>query len=232
MFRGPRGGNNRRRVDENFFKDWSPSMAYILGFVFADGAILDSRKSSRTCYLSITINDRCLLEEIKHKLASMHKVITIPPEKILIKNKYYINSEKYKLRIGNMEIFQDLINLGVRPRKSLTMLHPYVPNEYYKFFLRGCFDGDGCLSTYYKNGQVKPRVKPIFTSGSLKFLTSIPTNLNRLLNIRLNKTYWNSGAYRLSYSKKEGIIILNYCYEDITASPYLERKYQKFLSIS
>jgi len=52
-------------VDESFFKIWSPKMAYVLGYMFADGAILDTNTSSRTYYLCFASNDLDLLRKRK-----------------------------------------------------------------------------------------------------------------------------------------------------------------------
>jgi hypothetical protein len=46
MFCDVRGGYNHNKINENFFKTWSPKMAYILGLIFADGAIEDVRNSN------------------------------------------------------------------------------------------------------------------------------------------------------------------------------------------
>jgi len=42
-----RGGSNRYKFQINFFKRWSNKMAYVLGFLYADGCIVDA-VSSRT----------------------------------------------------------------------------------------------------------------------------------------------------------------------------------------
>lgn len=38
----PRGGHNRYKFDKDFFKKWTPEMAYVLGFMYANGNIMDS----------------------------------------------------------------------------------------------------------------------------------------------------------------------------------------------
>ena len=37
----PRGGHNRSSINQDFFKSWSPNMAYVLGLIYADGTIED-----------------------------------------------------------------------------------------------------------------------------------------------------------------------------------------------
>lgn len=202
-----------------------------LGFILADGAILDSRKSSRTCYLTISICDKNLLEQIKKTINSNHPIQTISPAKISIRGKPYVSSKKYKLRIGNKALFQDLINLGVRPRKSLAMTHPFIPSQYYNFFLRGYFDGDGCVYVSKKGKNANKEMKVIFTSGTKQFLENLAYKIHLYTNVALKRVYKNHYAFRLIYRKREDIKVLSFIYHGLNSAPYLERKYNKFMSV-
>ncbi|EKD79968.1 MAG: hypothetical protein ACD_40C00236G0001 [uncultured bacterium] len=121
MVRDPRGGHNRKAVSENFFKTWSPEMAYVLGFMFADGSLLDTNISSRTYYLFFANNDLDLLSQIRSSLDSNHRIYVKPPCVIRHKNGKYTSHEGYVLRIGNKVMYRDLINLGLTHRKSKTI---------------------------------------------------------------------------------------------------------------
>src|SRR4030067_800895 len=70
MYRDPRGGHNRKKVNECFFKTWSPQMAYVLGLIYADGAVEDVRQSSRTCYLQLSSIDKELLESVRTSIST------------------------------------------------------------------------------------------------------------------------------------------------------------------
>ena len=77
MCRDPRGGHNRKHINENFFKTWSPKMAYVLGFIIADGSAEDVRKTSRTCYIQISNNEKSMeLSSILSMSASVTLVMT------------------------------------------------------------------------------------------------------------------------------------------------------------
>jgi hypothetical protein len=78
MIRDNRGGHNRKKVNENFFKTWTPDMAYVLGFMYADGALLNTSVSSRTYYLQYSNNDLALLSDIRKSLQSDHKIYIKP----------------------------------------------------------------------------------------------------------------------------------------------------------
>ena len=60
----PRGGHNRYKFNKDFFKKWTPKMAYVLGFMYADGNITDS-VVFRTQYISFDSADREIIEKIK-----------------------------------------------------------------------------------------------------------------------------------------------------------------------
>ena len=235
MFRDPRGGHNRKRINEDFFKSWSPAMAYVLGLIFADGAIEDVRLSSRTCYLHIASKDRPFLEQVRKVLSSEHNIYRRMPGKISIKGKEYIRKDVYSLRIGSKIIYQDLINLGLTPRKSLKMKLPEIPKEHFRFFLRGYFDGDGNISCYIPKGRKIPRIRLTFVSGSHEFLDTLARKIQSTLNTKSKTLYKERGgnAYYLKYSKKDGLKIFDNMYKNLNRAPYLSRKYniyQFFLS--
>lgn len=147
MVRDPRGGHNRYAVNENFFKIWSSNMSYILGYICADGCLIDAHNSSRTQYLGITSKDSSILHKINQALGCNKPLYKgLPRITKYPSGKTYKNSLTYTLRIGNMVIFNDLIRLGLTPRKSLSLKLPRIPLRYFVHFLRGYFDGDGCLT--------------------------------------------------------------------------------------
>ncbi|MDO8619412.1 MAG: LAGLIDADG family homing endonuclease [Candidatus Daviesbacteria bacterium] len=230
----PRGGHNKSFINHTFFQTWSPSMAYILGFIFADGAIEDVQKSSRTCYIQITSKDACILEKIKKAMNCDHKLYIRFPRKIIIKGKkHYITSYIFNLRVGNKLMYNDLLKLGVTPRKSLTAKFPKISTIYLSYFLRGYFDGDGCL--YLRQGKY-PRL--IFTSGSLRFLKSLDENITQKLSlphgsINTSSKESQNPCYQLYYPNKSTQKILKFMYQNLHKAPYLERKfsiYQKYLN--
>lgn len=229
----PRGGHNRSQINHNFFKIWSSQMAYVLGFVFADGAIEDVQNSSRTCYIAIISKDQSILEQIKNVMGSSHKLYKRKSQLELYPgNKSYTSGERFVLRVGSKLMYNDLLKLGVTPRKSLTILFPKIPINFLSHFIRGYFDGDGCL--HLIKGKY-PRL--IFTSGSNKFLEGLAKTLSASLQIPIKNAYSqlqksNNLCYNLQYNTKLSRIILEFMYKGLDKTPYLDRKfviYQKYL---
>lgn len=205
-------------------------MAYVLGLLFADGAIEDVRKSSRTCYIALTSKDKSLLGQVKHVLSSSHNLYTRKARINVFDNGAYLCSETYTLRIGNKKMYQDLVNLGLTPRKSLSLRLSYIPPSHFNYFLRGYFDGDGNLSIYIQTGRKIPRVRITFVSGSHYFLTQLVNNLSLYLKTTQGTIFTKENTHYLRYSKKDGLKILSYMYENLNAAPYLERKYKIYQS--
>lgn len=232
-YKDPRGGHNRSQINQNFFQKWTPQMAYVLGYIFADGAIEDVQKSSRTCYIAIVSKDLSILEKIKTVMDSNHKLYKRTES--YPGNKGYASKERFVFRAGSKLLYNDLLKLGVTPRKSLTILFPTIPSRYLSYFIRGYFDGDGCI---YLLKRKYPRI--VFTSGSNKFLQGLSQALSTVLSIPIKNTYSqlkesNNLCYQLQYNTKIAIKILEFMYKNLEKAPYLERKlaiYQKYLSIS
>lgn len=191
-------------------------MAYVTGFIYADGAIEDVRKSSRTCYLVIGIGDHDLLLDIRRTMSSNHNIyIKKASWSKFPGNKIYLSKKLYVLRIGSKSIFEDLTKLGLTPRKSLTLKFPNVPEEYLSHFIRGYFDGDGCINISYKHKSKTPVLATIFTCGSKDFLTSLLYTLKDKLNLEVNNINFQSNAFRLRFRKNNSLKLLKYIYTDI-----------------
>lgn len=114
-------------INEAFFRNWTPEMAYVLGFIITDGCVHHNT-------LAISQKEPYILERIRAVLESDFPI------------RHRINThggDIYTLVISRKSIVADLADLGVRPRKSLTVGLPAVPSEYMPHFIRGVLDGDG-----------------------------------------------------------------------------------------
>lgn len=224
-----RGCFRKYHVNENFFKTWSHDMAYILGFWFADGCIVDN-KNSKTFCLTQHKNEKYILEEILLKMQSNHLIKPI--------------RNCFDFKIGSKKIFDDIILLGGKPHKSMDMEFPNIPEDYLHDFIRGYFDGDGCV--YYNRDSNKGLCT--FVSGSMKFIKK----LNEILSGELPK--YNNGVkinyggkiqiikermawinskyckfrenYRLALSKNDSRRLRDFIYQD-TNCIKIKRKYEK-----
>ena len=111
-------------------------MAYVLGYIVADGCVISTRSGS-SHILNITSADYDHLLKIREIMGSEHA----------ISKKGNGSSDKhyYSLQIRNQLIAKDLFHLGIKPRKSYDLEYFKVPVEFFADFARGFFDGDGTV---------------------------------------------------------------------------------------
>ncbi len=210
--------------NENFFKKWSPEMAYVLGFFTADGSMYKTKRG--TYFIEFQITDGDLLEKIRELLGSNHKITK--------KRRNRTHKIIYRLQIGSKEIFKDLSRLGLAPNKSKTLKLPLIPDKYFRHFLRGYFDGDGnVIFSFFKKAGRKNLSRAFltrFTSGSKDLLVGIQNKLSALLGVRGSLSFY-SGAWRLSYSANDSKKLSNFMYENVGRGGliYLPRKHKIFL---
>lgn len=228
----PRGGWNRYSFQVDFFKRWSNEMAYVLGFLYADGNITDAATSSRTQYIKFSNNEKEILEKIKSVLKAEHPIHSRPPHTSVDKYGHlYRSSESFHLRVGSKRMFADLIKLGLILNKSKVMKFPFVPPKYLGHFLRGYFDGDGTIYLEQRKGikqkLIFKRAKTVFSSGSKTFLKGLSNILAAVLNARKAKVYKGDKDFQIVYSTKESVKIFKFMYKD-PHDLFLERKFDNF----
>lgn len=210
-------------INVDFFKKWSEEMAYVLGYFSADGGMFVNSGGSK--YIQFVSTDYSLLEKVKKAMDSKHKIY-------LKRKGNKIWKDCYLLEIGSKEIYNDLLNLGLLPKKAKRLKLPQVPKQYFNHFIRGYFDGDGCISYgfYQKNDRNKQSFvcSASFISGSKGFLQDTSKKLNDYTEIGSGCISKHTGAYKLAYSKNDTLKLFNYMYKNTESNLFLERKYKKF----
>jgi len=217
-----------KQVNKDFFKKWTPEMAYVLGFFAADGYITVNKRGGQ--FWSIQIIDRELLEKIKEVVKSDHK--------IGVKKRKENESTLYRLQIGSIEMCDDLRGLGFNERKTKSMPIPNIPMKYLADFVRGYFDGDGNVWTgenYHNKINHSTVIRTSFTSCSEKFLLGLQQKLKNI-GLGCGSCYKGTTEYfRLSYSINDSIKLyrlMYFCYPGMKL--YLPRKrrvFEKFIKM-
>lgn len=134
------------RINDTFFDNIDSELkAYLLGFLVADGCLkLEKRKNKRTKRISFnnSIDD-------KEAIEALHANIC-PDSSLLIKN-YTFNRRKkpqYTLQWTSEYMFDKLVSkYNIKPHKTLDkeffIPEDSIPEELWRHFIRGFFDGDG-----------------------------------------------------------------------------------------
>lgn len=118
-------------LNENYFTNIdNEEKAYFLGLLYADGSL----SNDKSICLSLKDEDKYILEKFKN---------VIDYKKPLI-----FSSGVWKVVVNSHIMNNDLIDKGCFMNKTFTLKLPnsdQVPNELFNHFLRGYFDGDGCI---------------------------------------------------------------------------------------
>lgn len=151
--------------DENFLKDINESWkAYFLGLLWADGNMRElSGENNQSCSVNISLieKDSYLLERLGEKIFFNKTKLAYRKATQFISNingKSYISQPSYKLLINSKIVYQDLLDLGCHPKKSLTIEMPPIPEKYLCDFVRGYFDGDGWITSNNSFGIIGSHV--------------------------------------------------------------------------
>ena len=214
------------KYKKDFFKTWSREMAYLLGFIAADGYVWKNPRGSN--YLGFTSTDEEIIIKIRKLLGSNHKIGE--------RNKHLKNpswKKAFVLQIGGKEIVNDLRKYGIIQNKSLVIKFPKIPPKYLGDYVRGYFDGDGGvhLGRYKRknrNNSWAWTFSVDFTSGSKIFLVDLLKTLNK--NISGGFIYDKNGSgYSFCFSRRDSVALFELMYNNVTSEMFLERKYNTFL---
>jgi hypothetical protein len=201
-------GNKKYIVDEEYFSTIdTEDKAYWLGFLYADGYVLEKNK---TLIAGITLKDLDHIEKFKSDIKSTH----------LIKNAKTKNN--YSFNIYNTNFSRHLVNQGCIPRKSFKIEFPKLKDTLENHFIRGYFDGDGSVSATDKTLQLT------ICCASEKFLFDLVEKMKINANLKRYKIYKRKDGL-LIYVNSSGEDILNirkYLYKNSTT--FLGRKKEVF----
>lgn len=203
--------------------------AYWLGFLYADGSInrfyKNDKLRSMTLELGLAVQDRNHLEKFKQCTES-----NIP----IFEKTNKLNGKEYKsvrIQWNNTKVCYDLCDLGCTPHKTYDIRMPsydIVPKKFMRDFLRGFFDGDGCISISEMNG--KPHIQVTIT-GIEDMLNDICSYLILENVIRVKPKIRHDKRSKACsvffYGSDSNKELLDYLYKDSTI--YLDRKYQKYI---
>lgn len=213
-------------VNQNYFEvinnEWK---AYWLGFLYADGCVqyYDKKgKSKNTVSIKLKQSDKGHIEKFLNSLQSNHPVKDF---KTNYKDKYSSGST-----ISNKKLCEDLIKHGCIPNKSLVLKFPNLREDLIRHFIRGYFDGDGCISL-----SIEKRFVRVCFVGTEDMLKNICHHFSKELGINIpvfrkkNKDSQNN-IYDIQwgnfYTCRK---IYQYLYKDCNI--YLDRKLEKFDTI-
>lgn len=209
---------NRPKFNEHIFDSIdTEEKAYWLGFIFADGYIGSTplepnKKSVYNFELSLKLEDTSHLEKFRSFISLEKEVVT--------------DDHRCRIMLANKHFWTTLNDYGCVPRKSLVLRFPrkeiFKNESLLRHFTRGYFDGDGCFSRNICTHVVSPVIELL---GTREFLEEVLITSSIPAKYTHDKRH-SDNTFSLSYSKDDGVLFINYLYDN--ASVYLDRKYKLF----
>jgi len=184
--------------------------AYWLGFVLADGNVASNLRSVE---IDLAIKD------VEH-LNKFAEIFRIDVEK---------GENRCRCRICNVYLCNILDNIGIHPNKTYlndASVFDKIPLKFANSFILGFMDGDGSI---YLDNRKNNYIILDFT-GSESILRNVRDILVSILRVNKNKVSPTKSVFRIQWSGKQAIKILNWLYKD---SPVrLERKFNIYNNIA
>lgn len=194
---------------------WSPALAYAVGLLASDGNLSPSGR-----HINLTSKDK---EQIKNFQKCIGRAVTVS-----LKNSGHTEKKKYyHAQFGDITFYRWLEGIGLSPNKSKTLGTLEIPDEYFFDFLRGVWDGDGCIYAFWdKRWKSSYMYYIAFASSSINFLNWMQRRIIKSANVNGHITTGRRGAYQLKFAKKETKIIFEKMFPTSTV-PHLKRKFAK-----
>lgn len=204
--------NAKYYIDAEYFDTIdNEHKAYWLGFILADGFV--NEKEISFC---LQKRDENMIRKFVQDLKSTHKI------------KYNKDDNPY-VCIVCKHICDSLLNKGFHNRKSWSIdfekIISFVPKELQNHFIRGMFDGDGCIKYYKYDYRKLPQFHFGYTGvkNTCEYLQSL-FDIKRKMVFDGNKTYT-----LVTRDKNKILEIYDYLYKDATI--YMDRKFETFNTI-
>lgn len=195
--------------------------AYWLGFLYADAYNGDL---VNTITISLNGND-------ENHLKKMALEVDLPVNKVTRKITNG-GDDVCILKLYSQYMCRKLTEIGCPRAKSFVIIYPeWLENQYHNHFIRGMFDGDGCLTFRANKGNIEWK-------WSLSTTKECGEKIKEILkNIDINSTLYytsetDNNTYELSISGNEQIKkLLSWLYNESTNKIRLDRKYNRYLAL-
>jgi intein/homing endonuclease len=234
-----KNGTSKREIRHDFFKNIQTELqAYLLGFYAADGSADEKRSMLR---IKLSEKDKEIVELYKIISPEARTFNTGNYESVAtVRNNTVKTGNIYGIEITSIILINDLVDLGFGFKKTyLESSIPNIPENLIRHFIRGYFDGDGCITgnvIFPKPVELqtskdikKPSVKQSFQldAKTITLISEIKEFFKKY-NININYNYLKrDDMHRIcTSSKKEVEKLFYFLYND--SNFYLQRKFNKF----
>jgi len=211
-------GTKRYCVNEDFFETVdNEEKSYWLGFLFADGYVRIRKKKYGEVKLKLQLKDYDHVKLFKKSLNSNN----------IIKNSINNNGfNETSFSVYSTKLTTDLIKMGCIENKTKLIRVPPIPDNLMRHFIRGYFDGGGCISEMFKTKVIEFYI----CGGSIEFLNDLKQIFNDFGISKQDFRENNSNTTMLKITRVNDMKKLyHYFYDD--SEFYLERKKEIFKKV-
>ena len=136
--------------------------------------------------------------------------------------------KKWKKEVSYYRKIKELFSMTTN-KKAFEITLPEIPPQFFKDFVRGCIDGDGCIDTTKgyrgEKAYIGPRLRIL---GNLKFLNQLNETIKQFVPHKTNAIS-KKGSYNVwcvTYNFSTAKKILDWCYQNNNIC--LFRKYNNY----
>ncbi len=198
--------------------EWSADFAYAIGLIASDGCL---SKDGR--HIDLTSKDKEQIDNFQKALGINKKIGYVYSGET--------GGEAYRVQFSDARFWNYLHLIGLTSNKSKAISKVDIPGDFFFDFLRGLFDGDGSIHSYYdKRWSSSFMFYLSFVSASRVFIDWLQKEILNKIGIKGSISH-SSGTswYQLKYAKRETQILIKAMYSEDSIS--LSRKRLKIVTI-
>ncbi len=186
-------------INQDYFKTWSPNMAYVLGFWYADGCIYSQR-----CFdITAPKKDKYIVKKIAEELGFCGKLCD------------EVDKQVSRINFSCQTVYDDIASLG-----GVDCKFPEVPKQYMPDFIRGYFDGNGRVSCI-KGNRINVAIAGVGKIFNDKMLEVLKTEVG------IESGSCDEEHQSICLGNRDSFLLGRYMYKS-NSELFLIRKRQKF----
>lgn len=219
-----RKANDFTYCQYNLFDEWNEKVAYLLGFIMADGYIQLKDHGGNSNTLQINANVRDI--DIIYKIAAALKYRGNIYHKCRFRKDRDQTEYDVGIQINNKWMIQQIHNKGIPlQKKSYTATFPNdIPKVLIRHFIRGLIDGDGWISWGLRKANKNFYSILVGLCGTKNIIECSQQYLPSYIITSMRHV--RSGTFAWNIEGEQAFNLCQWLYQDATI--FLDRKYEAY----
>ena len=208
------------QLNENVFDKMTPESAYWIGFLFADGTIVERSGRSPVLALVLAEKDKEHIYSFREFLGSSHKILTVNYQKYY---GYFSSQNGIRLAVSSARLVSALKNVGFVKHLGSIAIKELACSIH---FWRGVVDGDGCIGVLSGNRAHHARLELV---GGFPLLSQFVEYIHNQIPLCKISVRPHRSIFKVGLSCKTALQMIDILYTDTTIS--LSRKHNAAINI-